>query len=317
MARYSFEGGWEVGKARRKGHGALLFGLVVLTASAWFSYEAYQRLERRGVWQKPLPDDLAAMVNDHPIPRDLLESTARGLADASGDASVTPEHRRQALNQLVGELLLVDGALSLGLAHSDDVARRRLVSEMAGMLVNQSRRTEVDPGDLRSFYDRHLGRFSTPEKVELHEMFFSSSAASGAPEARRRAETALRSLRAGDPFGAVDSRLGNRISNPISGLMSADALADVRSPAYSKGALELEAGAVGGPFETGEGYWVAQVVKREPSSPLPFEEVIDRVRQAFKEEDNSRIVDRHLHELRNRAEIRINTNVVPSEDQGS
>jgi parvulin-like peptidyl-prolyl isomerase len=158
-------------------------------------------------------------------------------------------------------------------------------SVLFGAFVERVLRPEIQiaPGDLRQFYDQHIGQYTTPEMVKLRSLAFGNVSA---------AQAALDKLRKGADFrwmkanadGQVPSE-NEEVTRFSEGLVTVPGL-----PEAIRQALD---GAEEGSFvlyRQGETYFhVLSVEKRVPSRVQSFEEVQKAaLQQAYKEKlDNA------------------------------
>ncbi|MFM9863882.1 MAG: hypothetical protein ACKVRO_09775, partial [Micropepsaceae bacterium] len=96
-------------------------------------------------------DDAIAVVDGVPIPRSVYESAIEGLASAKR-TPLTDEERREALNRIIDEELLLRRAMKLGLPESDPPSRKALVNAMLQLSVADAAKLEPTDEELRAFY---------------------------------------------------------------------------------------------------------------------------------------------------------------------
>src|ERR1041384_5004522 len=97
-----------------------------------------------------LPDETVAIVNQHPILRDAwLRAVAAVASEQSRE--LTAEDQRHILDRLIGEELLVQRGLALGLAEQDGRIRSELVQQVMRS-ASAASAAEPDEATLRAFY---------------------------------------------------------------------------------------------------------------------------------------------------------------------
>lgn len=143
---------------------------------------------------------------------------------------------------------------------------------------------EVDGAALRAHYEAHPERFRAPERLTVRHLFVSATYRS---EARARGElVALRqAIEAGeDSFEAAFARFAEdataavRSADTIRGFTLGDERID---PAFLAAASELRrAGELSRVVQSSFGFHLIELVAREPSSLLPFDQVAGEARKA-------------------------------------
>ncbi len=124
-----------------------------------------------------------------------------------------------------------------------------------------ARTIEIAAPDIKTFYDKNMDRFSTPEKRQIQQMLFNDK-----DEAHKAAER----LAAGLSFDDLAKERKLSESDLDLGLMPKSALADRK---VADAAFALAAGKTSGAIDGAFGSSIVRVVKIEPGSTKSFAEV--------------------------------------------
>jgi parvulin-like peptidyl-prolyl isomerase len=248
-----------------------------------------------------LPPGAVAVVNGEPISRESLE-TALALVARDRKAPLTGDEKRQVLDRLVDEELLLQRAIALGLPRSDRKIRGELVASVIDAAAGGEPR-EPGEAELRAFYDENAAAFAGPPPLRVAQVFVAVGPRSD-DEARARAEAAAGRLRGGEDLAAVRRALGDppAVELPPS-FVPASRLRDVLGPAAAEAALALPAGEVSEPQRSADGYRVLVVLERGQADPAPFESRRADVLGEFRRRRGEAALQAELASLRRDADI--------------
>jgi len=250
-----------------------------------------------------LPPGAVARVNGALVRGD---DYARSLDALERDrrAGREPADRRLVLDRLIDEELLVQRGLELGLARQDARVRRDLTAAVIDAVVTEHEDGTPSDAELEAFYQRERDFFARPGRLRVRQLWCRADTAADAPSAEARARAAAASLRAGEDFAGVRTRLGDPEIAPLpDALLSPAKLLDHLGPTALRAALELEAGAVSDPVRSATGYHVLQVVEREAEWVPPREEIADEVVAEYRRRRGERALRAYLDGLRARADV--------------
>jgi hypothetical protein len=249
-----------------------------------------------------LPDDAVARVNETLI---RTEEYARLLTALESDrrTPLTDEDRVRVLDRLIEEELLVQHALTLGLARSDRRVRADLVSAVLGSLAAASDGSEPDEGEIRAFYADNRDFFAGPGRLWVRQVFVAVDG-EGDEAARAKAGRASERLRAGEPLDRVRLEFGSPEVAPLPDTPLPPAkLREYLGPTALLASLDLAPGATSDPVRSAQGYHVLTLVERDPGGAPPLEEIVPQVRAELRRRADDRLLRERLDQLRAAAEI--------------
>lgn len=155
--------------------------------------------------------------------------------------------------------------------------------------------------ELRKYFDANKNKFVKPETVELSEIFLSLA---GKPEAdvKARANQLVAQIRGGADFGTLATAYSER-SQQNKGKVGLFEVINLR-PDIAAAIKNVQAGGVGEPLKTDEGYQILRVDTRTAGSSTPtFNE--NKVREAITTERLPKAREQYLQDLRNDAYVSV------------
>jgi parvulin-like peptidyl-prolyl isomerase len=250
-----------------------------------------------------LPRGAAALVNGELIRNEDFARTLAGVAADRRDG-VDQQRRRQVLDRLIDEELLVQRGIELGLARNDRKVRGDLTAAVIASVVTQTEDVEPTPAQLQTFYDENRTFFTRPGRLRLRQVFINPASDGGEDAARARAAEASRRLRAGESFDVVRTGLGDPEVSPLpDALLPAEKLVDYLGPTVLTKALALAAGDVSDPIRSGTGYHVVQITERLPDETPSLAEIRPQVVAEFQRRADDQALRAYLDDLRARAHV--------------
>ncbi|MGQ0760390.1 MAG: peptidylprolyl isomerase [Acidobacteriota bacterium] len=155
--------------------------------------------------------------------------------------------------------------------------------------------------ELRKYFDANQSKFVKPETVELSEIFLSLA---GKPEAdvKARANQLVAQIRGGADFGTLATAYSER-SQQNKGKVGLFEVTNLR-PDLAAAIKNVQAGGVGEPLKTDEGYQILRVDARTAGSSTPtFNEM--KVRESITMERLPKAREKYLQDLRNDAYVSV------------
>ena len=238
----------------------------------------------------------AADLADHVVARVNGTDITRRQLDRTADPQATPQaQRRQALELLIDQELLIQRGVSLGLVASDRTVRKALAMAMIDRTVAQVLAHEPGEDVLRTFYASHPAVFSLPARLRVQQLTF---------PAAERARTAAAALRDGMSFAEASRRFGQPAGVPLpDSLLPAHVLHRYLGPSLTRVALGMKAGQVSAPLASPLGYHILRVAERQAERLRPYPEVRAQVRAEYRRRERDRALERVLDRLRRRATL--------------
>jgi parvulin-like peptidyl-prolyl isomerase len=254
-----------------------------------------------------LPRGAAARVNGEVIREEDYQRTLSGVANDRRD-SVDADQRRQVLDRLIDEELLVQRGIELGLPRRDRKVRADLTAAVIASVIADTEDVQPTPAELQTFYDENRAFFTRPGRLRLRQVFIGAGADDAA--ARDRAAEASRRLRAGEAFETVRAALGDSEISPLpDALLPVEKLIDYLGPTALKAALPLAAGEVTDPVKSGTAYRVLQVVERQADVTPPLAEIQPQVVTELRRRAGDHALRAYLNDLRARAKVVVDPNL--------
>ena len=257
-----------------------------------------------------ITDRIVATIDGEPVTTHELRQYARehGLGDA-------PDPR--ALDLLVTDRLLEKEIKSQGIeAHDDEIDRyieeiqtrngvdkEHFVKILAdqGMtyeeyrgkvkneiekaqLVNREIRQHVNvsPEEIRRYYDAHLDKYGTTERVTVRDIFFAlePDADDAAVTHTRAKALEVRELARGKDFATLAKQFSEGPGADKGGLLGTFARGEMDRE-LEEVAFALEPGAVSEPVRTPSGFHLLRVDSRTAAGHKPLDEVKDEIRESL------------------------------------
>lgn len=225
------------------------------------------------------------------------EARARLIADwtRTHPEPPTADELARLVQGLVDQEVLYREGLSRGLAEHDPQVHARVASQMTYVLESQLTIPEPDDAELHAWFRDHPTRYGRPERVDLTQVFVSSTDAN----AEARARELLRLLQSGaDPNGLGDTFPGGR---RLRGRKPAD-LAARFGEAFAAG-LEAQPPGTWTLRPSPLGLHLVRVDRWTSGEAASFDAVRDRVRHDWQQDQRDRAMERAKQALRERWEI--------------
>lgn len=252
-----------------------------------------------------LPDGAVARINGQIIRTEDYERALKGLASDRRDG-IEDTQRRQVLDRLIDEELLVQRGLELGFARKDRRVRADLTQAVIASVAADQEDRQPSDEELRKFYDANRDFFAQPGRLRVRQIFCRVASATDDAAALARAEDAVRRLREGEGFGAVQAARGDQEISPLpDALLPPAKLMDYLGPTALRAALALGVGEVSEPVRSTAGYHVLQVVERQADTSHALAGIEPQVLAEFRRRNGERALRAYLDDLRARAEVTV------------
>ena len=234
---------------------------------------------------RPVPpeqrDEVLRGVLEDLVAYRLLRQEVKQRQLAVPDAEV--EERLKGLRQQFGS----DANFQQALKQQQMTVEKLREDARTDLLVNKfldeevTRKVEVKPSDVSTFYEKNPDRFKQPESMRASHILVLAPANADEKTkatARQRAETALKAARAGQDF----AKLAQKYSQDSSAQRGGDLGFFPRGqmvPAFDAAAFSLQPGQISDVVETEFGYHVIKAVEKRPARTVPFAEAAAQIQE--------------------------------------
>ena len=237
---------------------------------------------------------VAAVVDGVPIPSERFHAALAGLAAEPHGPRLDEAVRRQLLEELIAEELLLARARALGLDRTTPLARRHLVDAMVALAAADAEVVEPDEASERAWYDAHKDQFTRERLLHVQAWFYADTEDDGG-----RAADATAALRRGSEPPPSDPAP----ASPPDGAVPAATLRHYVGPTAARAAAELEVGQVSDPVRGWRGWRVVRLVAAPAAETASFETVRDSVRALMARERRAEAIASYLRALRADASV--------------
>jgi hypothetical protein len=266
----------------------LVGGAVIgLGAAMWSALGVDDALTKYG--------DAIATVDGVPIPRSVFDSAIEGLASAKRNP-LSEAEKREALERIVDEELLLRRALKLGLAESDPASRKALVNAMLQFSIADTAKLKPTDDELRKFYVDRPKLIAPQPLLTVRAVSFDNTQANQIA-AMKAAVDAGRGFDAG-----VKETRAELVLLPTGPVVPAK-VAEYAGGTIRDTALAMNKGETAGPIEIGRRVVFVHVAERTEAPPPPFESVRDVVTEEWQKRASEQAFSDYVEGLRSSARV--------------
>jgi len=216
------------------------------------------------------------------------------------------EELKGLIDGLVTEDLLAREAKAMGLDQDDTIIRRRLAQKLNFLVEDTVRLADPAEDQLRTYYFANADRYRTAARLSFMQLYFN-------PEQHQDTETDARmvlaklqtmagrdvAVTAGDP-----SLLNAELRD-----VDEQAVTSIFGPEFSRAVFALADGVWSGPVKSDYGDHLVFVETKTPAMQRPFDEVRDRVLEAWRAEQQRTANRDYIDRLRNKYGVVFDANV--------
>jgi len=261
-----------------------------------------------------LPPEDVALVNQRPILRSDFITQLESETGAPYAAS-TPAERRRVFAEMLREELLVQRALELDFAQTDQATRNALVSTMSDQATLEVTTNPPTDAELTEFYTAHRERYASEGTMRWRELLLPGSSPPP-PEALVRAQAAVAALRAQTPIEATMAHFG--LSEPEHFEENYYFAAEYRLGSAGFARIKaLHGGEVSDPIATSRGLVIVAMLANHAPVPLPFAAARQQVLTDYQSAAHQRLLDATLAYLRARAKLMVDDEFADATDVGA
>jgi len=275
----------------------LCYALGALTGLAIAGYGLFTAA---GTSTHRLPPEDVALVNQRPILRSDFITQLESETGAPY-ASSTPAERGKVFAEMLREELLVQRALELEFAETDQATRNALVTTMSDQATFEVTTNPPTDAELIAYYNAHHAHYASEGRMHWRALVL-PNAAPPTPEALALAQAAVAALRAQAPVEATMTRFG--LTEPerfeenyyfaAEYHLGASVFARIRN---------LPSGAVSDALVTAQGLVVVVMLANHAPVPLEFSAARQQVLTDYQAAAHQRLLDATLLYLRERAKL--------------
>jgi parvulin-like peptidyl-prolyl isomerase len=261
------------------------------------------RLEKQERMQAVYRQVLEKLIEEKLIDQEVKKS---GVKISSKDIEATVEQikRRNSATQEDLEKALATEGLTLE-AYKKQIEK----SLQRQKLINWSVKVDEKAGEkeLREFYQKNISRYRTNETYRPGQILFvipKGATPEEIREIRRKCQKVLDKIKKGEDFGEMALLYSQDASNRDHGDLGFFKKGELL-PVFEREALRLKVGEVSGIIRTEFGFHIIKLLDRKGMDPLPFEEVIERVKADYYEGEMEKAFRQFLVTLKEKAVIEI------------
>lgn len=240
-------------------------------------------------------DDAIAVVDGVAIPRSVYETAIEGLASAKRNP-LTGEERREALDRIIDEELLLRRAIKLGLPESDPPSRKALVNAMLQLSVADAAKLEPTDAELAKFYAERPKLIAPQPLLTVRAVSFDGTNTHGIAKFKA-------ALDGGKPFETSFAGTGGEGVLLPGGPVIPAKVAEYAGASVRDAALGLEPGKTAGPLEIGRRVVFVHLIERFEAPPPPLDAVKAVVADEWRKRATEKAFDDYLKALRATARI--------------
>jgi hypothetical protein len=252
-----------------------------------------------------LAEGAVAVVNGVPILRadyDQILSTEA----TSKQRPLTEAERQAAIDGLIEEELSIQQALEKGMVRHDPNVRRTVLNAVRSAIRKPAEDREPTEEEIAAAYEQQREELARPGPLHVRQIIVRADAGDSETVVRKRAEEALRRLRAGEDFARVRRELGSSAPDPLPDeLVSADEVRRWLGSSVHDHVAELEPGSVSEIQGTGLLLRVVKLIAKKPKIVPELSEVRDTVARSLRTERGDRALAENVERLRKKANVRV------------
>jgi peptidyl-prolyl cis-trans isomerase C len=244
--------------------------------------------------------DAVARVGDEIITGQDIENILSQVPPQYRARFTTSQGRREVVDNLVDMKMLAWEARKRGLDKQEAVQLKIgffVEQVLAKELENQLKGSvSVSDKDIEQFYQEHLDRYVTPERIRARHILV------GSPEL---AGDLLRQLENGGDFKELAKKHSSCPSASKGGDLGWFGQGKM-DPAFEKAAFALNKGELGGVVKSASGYHVIRLDDRREAKTRSLEQVKNSIERTLQKERADREIDDLKQSVRQRAKVTVN-----------
>lgn len=260
--------------------------------------------EEKGEKVEKKKETVIAVVGDHKITDAMLEKRMGEYAPALRARYASPEGKREFLEKLVEEKVLLYAGKVKGYDKDPEIQERveqYLANLYRGKIYQEISReipSKIDQQKLKEYYDSHINEFMRPPMVRLRRLV---------TDTEDKAKRALAELKRGVPFERVLAKYcTDRSLIERKGDTNYLRKGGIYPPELNDVAFSLQKpGDISDIIRTSKGFEIIQLIDRKESEPEEFLAALPQIRQKIIMEMRNELVERTLDEIRTKVGVEI------------
>jgi parvulin-like peptidyl-prolyl isomerase len=285
--------------------------LLAIGAITGIAIAGYGLFTAKGTRVHGVPPEAIALVNQRPILRsDFITQVQTQYSVRFGET--TPAQRRQVLDDMIDEEIMIQRGLEVDLPSFDPDVRSTLVAGVELQLFADVLAQKPTAAQLQTYYDAHRAKYVRDGVMRLRDLVAAVSPQRPLADARRDALAAVAALRQGATLDNVLAQFNLADSRRLldSGHVDQGDVFDFAARAHLDAAVfaaarVLTTGQISDPVAAADGVHVVVMVKRVAPAQRGFAEVSNEVWRDVTEDAKHRVRVNNLKYLRSKADIQV------------
>jgi len=264
---------------------------------------AEDRLEKQERMQALCRQVLERLIEEKLVDQEVKKSGVK-ISSKDIEAAVEEVRRRNHVTQEDLEKALAAEGLTM------EAYKKQIEKNLQRQrLIHRSVKVEAkaEEKELREFYQKNTSRYRTNETYRPGQILFvipKEATPEEIREIRKKCQKVLERIKKGDDFGEMALLYSEDTSNKDHGDLGYFRKGELL-PVFEREALRLKVGEVSGIIRTEFGFHIIKLLDRKGVNPLPFEEVIERVKADYYDGEMAKALRQYLSTLKEKAVIEI------------
>lgn len=261
------------------------------------------RLERRErvheVYRKVVEKLIEEKLIDQEVKRSGVKVTSKEIEGALEEVK-----RRNAATQEDLEKALANEGLTLE-AYKKEIEKRLQRMKLINWAVKVE--SKAEERELRDFYQKNIDQYRSNESYRPSQILFlvpKEVTPEEIQEIRKKCQKVFEKVKGGEDFGEMALLYSEDISAKDRGDLGYFKRGELL-PELEKEALRLQVGEVSGIIRTNLGFHIIKLLDRKGGTPLPFEEVKEKVKADYYDKEMEKAFQQFLRTLKEKSVIEI------------
>jgi len=262
------------------------------------------RLEKRERVQEMCRKVLDRLIEEKLIDQEVKKSGIK-VSSKEVEATVEEVKRRSAATQEDLEKALTADGLTLE-AYKKEIEKSLLRQKFISWAVKVE--TKAGEKEFREFYEKNMSRYRTKEAYRPGQILFvvpKGATPEEIREIRKKCQKVLEKIKGGQDFGEMallysEDASSSKERGDLGYFNKGELL-----PVFEREALRLKVGEVSDVIRTEFGFHIIKLIDRKGIEPLPYEEVKERVKADYHNQEMEKAFKQYLSTLKEKSVIEI------------